>query len=325
MKQVQVFSPVLKLVSSLASLVVLAVGLLQANEAWKERAKSYMTTQGGALASADGVELGRMPDELRESSGLGISRTHPGVFWTHNDSGDRPRLYAIDSTATLLATFEVEGANAQDWEAMALGLCPGRGSTSCLYLADIGDNSFERESVAIYIIEEPDPSAGDGEVPLLGTVPFVYPDGPHNAEGLAITADADLIVITKETSRTTWLFEIPAADVVTAVVSGEMQTLAAGHRLPITPDPDAGRLVTGATLNPDGDILAVRTYSEIYFFHWPVTDQPEQVTEACFLGNAEPQGEAIAFQDDGRLVLTSESTTERPGHLQVVWCPGIEP
>ena len=52
-----------------------------------------MATQRGAFALADTVEMGRMPDELRESSGLGISRTRPGVFWTHNDSGDRPRLY----------------------------------------------------------------------------------------------------------------------------------------------------------------------------------------------------------------------------------------
>ena len=94
--------------------------------------------------------------------------------------------------------------------------------------------------------------------------------------------------------------------------------LAAGRRLPI-------QLATGAALNPAGDVLAARTYSEIYFFRWPIADQPEQVAEACFLGDAEPQGEAIAFQDDGRLVLSSESTTKRTGHLQVVRCPGVGP
>ena len=201
---------------------------------------------------------------------------------------------------------------------MALGPCPGRRSKSCLYVADIGDNRFARESVVIYILEEPDPSAGDGTVALLGTVPFVYPDGPHDAEGLAITADADLIVVTKELLRTTLLFEIPAADVATAVVDGGMLTLAAGRQLPI-------RLATGAALNLNGDVLATRTYSEVYFFRWPVADRAGQVAEACFLGDSAPQGEAIVFQDDGRLVLTSESTAERPGHLQVVRCPGVGP
>ena len=42
------------------------------------------------------VDMGPIPREVRESSGLAVSRAYPGVFWTHNDSGDRPRLYALD-------------------------------------------------------------------------------------------------------------------------------------------------------------------------------------------------------------------------------------
>ena len=303
--------------------VVLLVGLWGVNGTREESARTRMAVQRGTFAPVDAVEMGRMPDELRESSGLVVSRVHPGVFWTHNDSGDEPRLYAIDATARLLATFEVEGAAARDWEALALGPCPGSSDTSCLYVADVGDNGFQRESVAIYIIEEPDPSVGNSTVALLGTVPFAYPDGPHNAEGLAITTDGDLVVVTKERDRMTQFFEIPAADVKIAARDGEMQTLAAGRYLPIEPDPIVGRLVTDVALNSDGNVLAVRTYSEIYFFRWPVTEQVEQVTEACFLGELEPQGEGVAFRDDGRLVLTSESTPGGAGYLQVVQCPGI--
>jgi len=312
----------LTVVGSVVLIGVLASGWQQVNAARKERAEARLRTQRSAFAPTDTVEMGRMPAELRESSGVTISRRYPGVFWTHNDSGDEPRVYAIDATARLVATFEVEGARARDWEAMELGPCPGSG-TSCLYLADIGDNLAGRSSVAIYIIEEPDPSAGDGEVALLGAVRFVYPDGPHNAEALAITAEGNLVVVTRERSLTTWFFEIPAADVATAVMSGGTLTLAAGRRLPIRPDPLVSRLVTGAAINAGGDLLAVRTYSEVYFFRWPVADPPEQVAEACFLGNAEPQGEAIAFRDDGWLVLTSEVRNGRPGYLQAVRCAGV--
>ena len=312
----------LTIVGGVVLLAVLASGWQQVNAARKERAEARLRTQRSAFAPTDTLEMGRMPAELRESSGVAISQMYPGVFWTHNDSGDEPRVYAIDSTARLVATVEVEGARARDWEAMALGPCPGPGTT-CLYLADIGDNAFGRTSVAIYIIEEPDPSAGDGEVALLGAVSFVYPDGPHDAEALAITTEGNLVVVTKELSLTTWLFEIPAADVATAVRSGERLMLPAGRRLPIRPDPLMGRLVTGAAINAGGDLLAVRTYSEIYFFRWPVADPPEQVAEACFLGNAEPQGEAIAFRDDGWLVLTSEVRGGRPGSLQAVRCAGV--
>lgn len=42
-------------------------------------------------------------DAISESSGLVASRTHDGVFWTHNDSGDAPRIFAIDRSGALLA------------------------------------------------------------------------------------------------------------------------------------------------------------------------------------------------------------------------------
>ena len=47
-----------------------------------------------------------LPDELRESSGLAVSRTQPGVLWSHNDSGDGPNLYAIDMSGRLLARIQ---------------------------------------------------------------------------------------------------------------------------------------------------------------------------------------------------------------------------
>jgi len=138
-------------------------------------------------------DLGPLPPEVRESSGLVVSRAYPGVFWTHNDSGDEPRLYAMDSTAALIATIDVRGAGARDWEAMDVGVCP-RGSAEvggpltadpewCLYVADTGDNARRRESVTVYVIPEPSPSLNrDGSVLALRTYLAVYfyrwpPDG----------------------------------------------------------------------------------------------------------------------------------------------------
>ncbi len=311
----------LLLFGAFSVLGALAIGALWIDEVGEDRADARRLSERSHFAPTDTAKMGLMPSELRESSGLGISRTHPGVIWTHNDSGDQPRLYAIDSNATLLATFDVEGAGARDWEAMELGPCPGPGDGSCLYMADFGDNSFARESVTIYIIEEPDPAAGDGGVAALGAVSFFYPDGPHDAEALAMTANGGLIVVTKERRGAPWLFQISAADVASAVGHGEPLTLAPGHRLPIELRSWRDQ-TTGASLNWRGDVLAVRTYSEIYFFRWPVSDKPEQVAETCFLGDLERQGEAIAFREDGQLMLTSETVTRRPGYLQTVRCTG---
>ncbi len=315
------------LVGGVAMLLVIWVLLGQGERRQTQQwlAEERLAQERCAFAPTDVVEMGQMPAELGESSGLAASHAHPGVFWTHNDSGDEPRLYALDSAASLLATVQVTGATARDWEALALGRCPEAADRSCLYVADMGDNRSVRESVAIYIIEEPDPFAGDTEVALVGTVPFVYPDGPHDAEGLAITAAGDLIVVTKEREQATRLFDIPAVDIAAAIGGGGILTLGASRQLPIGPDPLAGRIVTGAALSPAGDVLAVRTYSEIYRFRWPIGDTPEQVAEACYLGTDEPQGESIAFRADADdwFVLTSESHVGEPGFLQAVRCgPG---
>ena len=42
--------------------------------------------------------------EITESSGLAVSKCQANVFWTHNDSGDGPFLYAFDPSGKKLGT-----------------------------------------------------------------------------------------------------------------------------------------------------------------------------------------------------------------------------
>src|SRR2546425_2345850 len=63
---------------------------------------------------------------LIESSGVAVSHAHPGVLWSHNDSGDGPYLYATDLTGADRGRVLVSGAENEDWEDMALGPCPRR-------------------------------------------------------------------------------------------------------------------------------------------------------------------------------------------------------
>src|SRR5512134_1710243 len=101
--------------------------------------------RGRAYAPRVLEEIAPLPDVLRESSGLALSKTQPGVIWSHNDSGDTPTLYAIDLKARLLATVMVDNAVAQDWEDIAAGPCPLGEGGSCLYIADTGNNGLERK------------------------------------------------------------------------------------------------------------------------------------------------------------------------------------
>ena len=122
-------------------------------------------------------ELGPLPSELRESSGLAVSRTQPGVLWSHNDSGDAPTLYAIDLKGRLLARVAVTDAIARDWEDIAMGTCPWEepSGRQCLYVADTGNNDRSRDVLTVFVVLEPTIAGADPaqSAPRPGTrVPF---------------------------------------------------------------------------------------------------------------------------------------------------------
>src|SRR6185503_19917168 len=57
--------------------------------------------------------------ELTEASGIAASRTMPGRFWTHNDSG-QPVLFALDRGGNVVGRLRLTGATVDDWEAVAV-------------------------------------------------------------------------------------------------------------------------------------------------------------------------------------------------------------
>src|SRR5712691_4960515 len=50
---------------------------------------------------------------VKESSGIAASRAHPGVLWTHNDSGDDAYVYATDLTGADRGSVRIRGARAR--------------------------------------------------------------------------------------------------------------------------------------------------------------------------------------------------------------------
>src|SRR5206468_2956607 len=91
---------------------------------------------------------------VREASALAASRRAPGVYWTLNDSGNEPLLFAFDASGRNLGTFRVDGARNVDWEALQVG--PRRDGGFALYIGDSGDNDRIRRESAIYRVPEPD-------------------------------------------------------------------------------------------------------------------------------------------------------------------------
>jgi hypothetical protein len=76
------------------------------------------------------------------------------VLWTHNDSGDTNRLYALNTAGKHLGVYYIAGAQARDWEDLAIGPGPIAGQ-HYIYIGDIGDNGKQYEYKYIYRIPEP--------------------------------------------------------------------------------------------------------------------------------------------------------------------------
>ncbi len=68
------------------------------------------------------VKLADLEDQaIYESSGLIASRTSPGSYWTHNDAGNGPLIYAFDSQGRSRGVWQVTGATSHDWEDISAG------------------------------------------------------------------------------------------------------------------------------------------------------------------------------------------------------------
>jgi hypothetical protein len=261
---------------------------------------------------------------VTESSGVVVSRAHPGILWTHNDSGDGPYLYATDLHGTDRGAVRVPGAEAVDWEDIALGPCPRRPG-ECLYVGDTGDNLERRAHVTVYAVPEPNPplTAADTQRVTAAALALslYYPDGPHDVEALYVSPrDTAVYLVSKGRGRrgSVRLYRVDHAAWGTRdhVRAEFVQTL------PIVPDGRAGQLVTGAAMRADGGLVAIRTYVQVYFFSpgpgglLAPADRP-----VCSIAELERIGEGIGFRDDSSLVLTSEGNPLGPGTIHTVRCP----
>ena len=143
--------------------------------------------------------------QLNEISGLTASMHHPGLLYAINDSGNRPRLFAIDQTGRLIAQWDINAQN-RDWEDMTRVTAAGE---AYLVIGDTGDNLRARESVELLFIREPelssssssstgsDTGSGAESINPAYSIRFRFEDGPRNVE--AVTAIEDtLYLLSKE-------------------------------------------------------------------------------------------------------------------------------
>ena len=212
---------------------------------------------------------GELNVAINESSGLSNSLMFAERLYHSNDSwnsgpkfflsnlqGKATQEIQLDVDVTLIPTIDVED--------MDVGPC---GEESCIFLADIGDNSSKRAGIHILLT----PELEVWEQPVSPRVlNITYPDRPHDAEAFAVHPNGDLYILTKEISpfktSPARLYRLPLgvwlqdreAYTLEFVTTLDVRALS-GSSVDIF-----SHIVTGMDISSDGQRLLVLTYGEVF-------------------------------------------------------------
>ena len=241
------------------------------------------------LAAAPRVErLAKLPKEVSESSGLAVLA--PGKYLTHNDAGNKPNLYLLNAQGKLEGTITLKLPNV-DWEDLT------QDRSGNIYIADTGNNNNDRKQLAVYKLNPEQPEK-------VQAIRFTYedqkkfppPKKERNFDSEAIFwYGGYLYLISKD--------------------RGQSQT-AKVYRLPDQPGTHQAELIgsrrlnaqiTGAAISEDGKLVALLSEEKLHLFRdFNSVDRfyEGKYEERPLEGTG--QTEAVAFEDDDTLILTSE-------------------
>lgn len=256
----------------------------------------------------DSQDLGVIENvgQIQESSGIVASYRNKGYLWTHNDSGDRNRIFLLDANGKGTREFNLEGATNRDWEAISMVQFP---EGSYIYVGEIGDNNANHEESAIYRVPEPDITTTTAQYVTLKNVQkisFKYPDGPRDAECFLIDQGSKDIYIISKRDNFKRLYRLPYPQSYSSTMTAEFVqelTFSTGTATPL--------FITDGNVSVDNQEIIIKNYLQI--FHWR-RNTNESIPEALkrtpiiLPYTAEPQGEGVCFSQNGAGYYTISET-----------------
>ncbi len=247
--------------------------------------------------------------EIDEASGIACSHIRSDLFWIHNDSGDKGRVFAVDSAAHAVATYYLKGIENRDWEDICSGMIDGK---SYLFVGEIGDNNAQYPTKMIYRFAEPQVKSGSSAVvdtiSDIQTISFEYPDGVRDAECLMFDPQTkDLYIISKR-EDSIHVYQLPYPQATTGLATIQLVAV-----LPYT-------FIVGGDISTDGTEILIKDYSSVYYFKRNTGQTISAALKAepqLQAYEMEPQGEAICFDltGSGYYTVSEMSPTKTPAQL----------
>jgi hypothetical protein len=247
------------------------------------------------------VLLAALPDTIHESSG--IETNSRNNIWTHNDSGDLPRIFKIDTLGNLIRVLNLSNVVATDIEDMT------QDAEGNYYIGDFGNNFNNRQDLRIYKIPNPDSLTVDSVIP--GIITFNYPDQiffpPDTAH---MNFDCEAMFHFKDSL---YLFS----------KNRGISTYSKMYRLPDQPGNYTAQLIdsfntikwiTSSDISPSGKSVVLMSNDRI----WLLTDFSGSdffAGNALELMMAYTQKEAIVFIDNTEVYITDEQFFWTGGNL----------
>lgn len=243
-----------------------------------------------------------LPKEVRETSGLFF---HNGKLWTHNDSGGKPILYALDTvTFEVIQKITLTNAKNKDWE----DVCTD-GKT--VFVGDFGNNKGSRKKLRIFTLSLSSiPEEGD-TILTVDSIKFRFADQTnfekrkhqHDFDCEAMFATDDYLYLFSKgwdtgTTRLYRLSKTPG-DQVAEVVNGF----------------DSQGLITGADYDRENQVLALVGYVKNLWkpFMYLIFDFDEAGQKLSHRRFEMPQltgaqTEGICFFEEGLCFISAETS-----------------
>ena len=239
---------------------------------------------GKVIQAADRVEIPvTNAPFLTEVSGMAHSLQSDSILWVHNDSGDKPAIYALSKSGNYLGEISLVNATNQDWESISAVEHNGK---KYIYIADFGDNKSQYTSYYFYRFQEPSPSEylGKGMEVTAEIAEYTYDD--------IITQDAEAFLIDHET-----LDILILSKVLSNARVYDLGDPFNGENLAIRLGTIDYGFVTAADLNKEQVII--KTYSAAYCFRrLPDLYQSIQAEPTLLTYTPEYRGESICWDLD---------------------------